>query len=59
MKGANSALAAELARVRQAGQREGGALRGELAALAGRFQAEQVPGAAKGCRRKASSDVSW
>lgn len=48
MKGANAALAAELSRVRHAGQREGGALRGELAALAGRFRAEQVCGAAPG-----------
>ncbi|KAL4430551.1 hypothetical protein ABPG77_005791 [Micractinium sp. CCAP 211/92] len=55
MKGANSALAAELARVRQAGQREGGALRGELAALAGRFQAEQ--GCLEGLRERLAEEV--
>lgn len=41
MRGANAALAAELVRVRQVGEREGGTLRGELASLAGRFRAEQ------------------
>ena len=45
LRGSNAALAAELARVRAEGEREGGALRAELASLAGRFKAEQVGGA--------------
>lgn len=42
LRGSNAALTAELARVRAEGEREGGALRTELASLAGRFKAEQV-----------------
>ncbi len=42
MRGANAALAAELARVRLEGERETSSLRGELLALASRFKAEQV-----------------
>ncbi|KAL4436968.1 hypothetical protein ABPG75_004107 [Micractinium tetrahymenae] len=55
MKGANAALATELTRVREAGQREGGALRGELAALAGRFRAEQ--GRLEGLRERIAEEV--
>jgi hypothetical protein len=49
MRGANAALAAELARVRQEREREGGALQGELVALAGRFKSEQVGWWLGGC----------
>ena len=48
LRGANAALATELARVRAEGEREGGALRGELLSLATRFKAEQArPGHAR------------
>jgi hypothetical protein len=44
MRSTNAQLAAHLARARQEAEREVGALRGELSALAGRFKAEQVSG---------------